>query len=248
MKKIALAVAGLLGIALAPTVASAAVTYHFAETTGIGNVTGGAFSGPGGIQVNIPFTFDFTVASALAASTIYNFGAAAALGPGGAGASGDVLDFRFSDGAPLTTFSLADYPTVPEGYRGGPAAADTVRIHVQTDATGAISLYDILIIGRSTFKPLDVLHLQLQHDTPSAGVGIVEAAYSYGPRQFVDGDLHCVLFCSGTFTSAPGGIGGGGGGGAGGAVPEPASWALMIVGFGAAGAMLRRRRAAVFAA
>jgi hypothetical protein len=28
-----------------------------------------------------------------------------------------------------------------------------------------------------------------------------------------------------------------------GAVPEPAAWALMITGFGAAGAMLRRRRA-----
>lgn len=28
----------------------------------------------------------------------------------------------------------------------------------------------------------------------------------------------------------------------GGAVPEPASWALMIIGFGAAGAMLRKRR------
>lgn len=32
-----------------------------------------------------------------------------------------------------------------------------------------------------------------------------------------------------------------------GAVPEPATWALMIAGFGGAGAMLRRRRSAVFA-
>ncbi|HEY0651155.1 PEPxxWA-CTERM sorting domain-containing protein [Phenylobacterium sp.] len=31
------------------------------------------------------------------------------------------------------------------------------------------------------------------------------------------------------------------------AVPEPAAWALMIMGFGAAGAMLRRRRAAALA-
>jgi PEP-CTERM motif len=29
-----------------------------------------------------------------------------------------------------------------------------------------------------------------------------------------------------------------------GAVPEPAAWALMIMGFGGAGAMLRRRRQA----
>ena len=28
-----------------------------------------------------------------------------------------------------------------------------------------------------------------------------------------------------------------------GGVPEPASWALMIMGFGAAGAMIRRRKA-----
>jgi hypothetical protein len=34
----------------------------------------------------------------------------------------------------------------------------------------------------------------------------------------------------------------------GGAVPEPASWALMITGFGAAGAVLRRRRPAAVAA
>jgi hypothetical protein len=32
------------------------------------------------------------------------------------------------------------------------------------------------------------------------------------------------------------------------AVPEPASWALMIMGFGLGGAMLRRRRSAAFAA
>lgn len=36
-----------------------------------------------------------------------------------------------------------------------------------------------------------------------------------------------------------------GGGGGGAAVPEPATWAMMIVGFGAAGAMMRRRRALV---
>ena len=29
------------------------------------------------------------------------------------------------------------------------------------------------------------------------------------------------------------------------AVPEPATWAMMILGFGAAGAMLRQRRAAL---
>lgn len=35
-----------------------------------------------------------------------------------------------------------------------------------------------------------------------------------------------------------------GGGGGGGPIPEPGTWALMILGFGGAGAMLRRRRTA----
>lgn len=39
-----------------------------------------------------------------------------------------------------------------------------------------------------------------------------------------------------------------GDGGGGGAVPEPGAWALMILGFGAVGATLRRRRAAPLAA
>ena len=44
---------------------------------------------------------------------------------------------------------------------------------------------------------------------------------------------------SALFDVPPGGTGGGAGG-----VPEPASWALMIAGFGLAGAALRRRRTA----
>jgi hypothetical protein len=49
----------------------------------------------------------------------------------------------------------------------------------------------------------------------------------------VDGNLRdfSVTTVSGTFS---------------GAIPEPATWALMILGFGGAGAMLRRRKA-VFA-
>jgi hypothetical protein len=36
-----------------------------------------------------------------------------------------------------------------------------------------------------------------------------------------------------------------GGVGIDGSVPEPATWALMIMGFGGAGALLRRRRSAL---
>ena len=37
----------------------------------------------------------------------------------------------------------------------------------------------------------------------------------------------------------------GGGGGTGGAVPEPATWAMMIMGFGGVGSLMRRRRSAI---
>jgi hypothetical protein len=48
----------------------------------------------------------------------------------------------------------------------------------------------------------------------------------------------------GTFTKTFGDVGGGGGGGGGGGnapVPEPATWALMLAGFGLVGIALRRR-------
>ena len=43
-----------------------------------------------------------------------------------------------------------------------------------------------------------------------------------------------------TTTNTPGG--GNDGGGSGGAIPEPATWAMMIIGFGGVGALLRNRR------
>ncbi|THD70535.1 ice-binding family protein [Phenylobacterium sp.] len=46
---------------------------------------------------------------------------------------------------------------------------------------------------------------------------------------------------------ASSGAGGGGAGGGGGPVPEPSAWALMIIGFGGMGAVLRRRRGMVAA-
>jgi len=40
-------------------------------------------------------------------------------------------------------------------------------------------------------------------------------------------------------------VGCNGGGGGGNVIPEPGTWLLMILGFGGAGAMLRRRRSAL---
>ena len=67
------------------------------------------------------------------------------------------------------------------------------------------------------------------------------------------GEVHGVLQFQGTFTSISftdvsenwHGFTVGAEGVSTGAVPEPATWAMMILGFGAAGAMLRRRRTAI---
>lgn len=64
---------------------------------------------------------------------------------------------------------------------------------------------------------------------------------------FVDygGTLHDANFAPVTVGNIQANLGGGGGGTGG--VPEPASWALMILGFGGVGAVVRRRRAVVAA-
>ena len=73
----------------------------------------------------------------------------------------------------------------------------------------------------------------------------------------LQGSSGAVLYKTGLFTPPSGGGGGnnggggggggnsGGGGGNPGVVPEPASWAMLIAGFGLVGGMARRRRQAL---
>jgi hypothetical protein len=232
------AIAALLAFSAAPTGALAAITtYHFAEANTDANISSGLV----GSFVHNPFAFDFTVANALAASTQYNFGVAG-IEPG---ASGNLLDMRFSDGTPLTTFTLADY----HGYEvfGGAAGSTQSRFQLHTDATGAIDNFTIYVAGRNPVNSQTLTYLQFLGG-PS-GITFQETLYydpALGFHTVTAGDVHCntIGHCGGVFTAAPGGIGGvldtGGGGAAG--VPEPAAWALMIAGFGLSGAILRRRR------
>jgi len=71
--------------------------------------------------------------------------------------------------------------------------------------------------------------------------GILKFAGNFSSVSFTDNseDWHGITVgIGGLAPAAPGG----------GAVPEPATWALLIMGFGGAGAMLRRRSAAAAAA
>ena len=79
------------------------------------------------------------------------------------------------------------------------------------------------------------------------GIG-VNPAIRCGPYLVICGtNFRNFNLGGGSFTKSFDYKGGGGGGGGHGAVPEPASWALMIGGFGLTGVALRRRRAAAAA-
>ncbi len=240
-----------LATAVAPCAAHAAVTtYSFTQNVGIGNQLYGAFTSTGvGLQSStVPVTFDFTLGNALAANTSYVFGYARLDANGSSGgASGDVLDFNFSDGTPISSFSSsqfsASYPgSNPDYY---------ARFGLRTDGFGAISQYSIRVSAISSYSgPLTAgftapTNIQFYADSTTAlsAASLLISVLNSSRRGTPDfGGLICTSVaqnCGGGFTLK-------GGGGAGG-VPEPASWALMVTGFGLVGAAMRRRRTMVAA-
>jgi len=84
-------------------------------------------------------------------------------------------------------------------------------------------------VGRRGSSTFAALLAAFEPEAAAGGIKFDTFAFNY--PTFKDGVL--------TFTLANGDTGGGGGEGA---VPEPASWAMMVAGFGLAGGMLRRRR------
>ena len=239
-----------LGVLALAGPAEASVTYSFTQIVGSGNQLYGAFTSTGsGLQSStVPVTFDFTLANALAADASYSFGypgldASSSSG----GSSGNVLAFNFSDGTPISSFSSAEfsasYPgTNPDYY---------ARFRLRTDGAGEITQYSIRVSAISSYSgPLTAdftvpTNIQLFADstTSLSAASLLFSVMNTSRRGTSDfGGLICTSVaqnCGGGFTSAP--VGGSGGGGAASAVPEPASWLLMILGFGLIGSARRRQ-------
>ncbi len=225
------AIAAAFASTMVPAAAFADVTYHFADS-GINHVNSGFFNDLSG-----PFTFDFTVANALAPNKSYGLGVAGVEN----GYDGNVIDLLVTNSTALSKFTLADYKGTNERFAGYINSNTLSRINVDTDSTGAISAFVIYVLARS---PVDS---KLVYEATVRSSGI-EMTLLYDPalgyRTTVAGNSYCGGACGVVVSSHVGGItgtGGGGGGGGVGAVPEPATWALMIVGFGLVGSVRRRQ-------
>jgi len=81
-------------------------------------------------------------------------------------------------------------------------------------------------------NPGDVFDVAYELELFLGGPGEVDVSHTADISFTLPGDVFLTAASGATFGTLPGG----------GGVPEPASWALMVVGFGGLGAVLRRRR------
>jgi len=119
-------------------------------------------------------------------------------------------------------------PTVTFHFSGGPSI-DTILIHMDNSHAGGVG------------APAQILIDGIVHPYAAPAVGSIGTVAFNGLG--LTGNTHTVQFIQDptfvwTFVSEVSFFGGAG-------VPEPATWAMMIAGFGLAGATLRRRRSAL---
>jgi hypothetical protein len=150
------------------------------------------------------------------------------------------------DGAPLTdiTFAFTDPNNAVTGFlfRGQlNEHADPIVVTV-TDQEGVAQVFDYYVTSNS--NPADIGELSFSQAIAGervASVSLYDAGGWYEGKQF-EVTLCTLLACpTGGFHRDPNGHGGFGAGGGAGGVPEPASWALMLVGAGLVGACVRTR-------
>ena len=131
------------------------------------------------------------------------------------------------------------------GAFGGPKGIKVLSQQSQSTPTGFISAgqnAQMILNPSPAFSLTDVFSSPLTGDSDPALNGfVISVSYFAGPGGFLS---FGTLKPSTVLLSLPGATGGQGpGSGPGvGAVPEPASWAMMIAGFGLTGTMMRRRR------
>ena len=102
------------------------------------------------------------------------------------------------------------------------------RLRLSTDASGNIFAWNIF--GDSFPAALPGKEMEFYFDSVSGPHETLKWYDSLSGRTLGGAVSHSDI---GTFTIVGGGVGG---------VPEPATWALMVMGFGAVGLGLRRRR------
>jgi hypothetical protein len=115
---------------------------------------------------------------------------------------------------------------------------DAVTFNLNTPNSGTTAFTVVVNGGLATFTETGLANGQNKYTITATGTDFIHSldftftgALVNDIRQIRVGDL-----------VTPNGGGGGGGGGNGGGVPEPATWAMMLVGFGGVGAMMRRRK------
>lgn len=219
-------ISGVLSLIAVPQ-ASASVVIHFVEAPQAINYSSGVFG-----SVSRPVVFNFTIDEPLLANRGYNFGNANVE----SGDSGNISDFMISDSSAATLLQFSDVPI--KEYFNGNNVASFSRIHLETDANAAIVNYDILISGRSHANRLQYIQYHLQdyyYDRFGPSITALTLDISSGLVGPQTGGLQCVQMCTATFAPL-GGLSGTN------AVPEPATWALFIAGFGIVGSAARRRR------
>jgi hypothetical protein len=140
----------------------------------------------------------------------------------------DVLSWSAFAGTDLSTISSDD------------ARANIDLLHVTTNALGDITTYNILVHatndGFTGADPINPTFTLLNIGSLTYSVRFIENNHGQNT-----GGAVCTLGCQHTVTMSTvrEAVAG---------VPEPASWALMLLGFGGVGAMLRRGRQSAFTA
>jgi hypothetical protein len=227
IKRIAIAA---FGLSLAVPAAASADTYFLANFSGSIN--------PGGANVKAPFTGSFTQSDPISGHFVYD----ANLIPG-AGTI-NVFESAFPDIALIP--SATAFHLVMDGltfdFGGNIDALLPMGVQYKNGVFNGFEYISDFGFGGSMY--------QFRIDGPTITVKLLTGIpNAFDPNGFTTGGslINAKINVAAGLTNVtpftPTQPGGGDNGG----VPEPAAWALMILGFGAAGAVLRRRRAAVFA-